>query len=40
METTVTTKQELIDRISTIEDKETLMILQGIKHQATFNFEE
>ena len=39
METT-TSKQELIDWISTIEDKETLLILQGIKHQSTFNFDE
>ena len=35
-----TTKQELIDWISTIENQETLMILQGIKHEATFNFDE
>ena len=40
MEATLTTKQELIDWISTIENPETLMILKGIKHQATFNFEE
>ena len=40
METTITTKQELIDWISTIENKETLMILQGVKHEATFNFAE
>ena len=40
MEVTLTTKQELIDWISTIENPETLMILKGIKHQATFNFEE
>ena len=35
-----TTKQELIDWISTIENKETLMILQGLKHEVTFNFAE
>lgn len=40
METAVTTKQELIDWISTIEDQDTLLILKGIKHKATFNFEE
>ena len=40
METLLTSKQELIDWISTIEDPETLMILKGIKHEATFNFEE
>ena len=40
METTLTSKQELIDWISTIEDPETLMILKGIKHEATFNFDE
>jgi hypothetical protein len=28
----ITPKQELIDCISTIEDKETLLILQGIMH--------
>ena len=40
METLLTSKQELIDWISTIEDPETLMILKGIKHEATFNFDE
>ena len=40
METTITQKQELIDWISSLEDKETLLILQGIKYQATFNFDE
>ena len=40
METLLTSKQELINWISTIEDPETLMILKGIKHEATFNFEE
>ena len=36
----LSSKQELIDWISTIEDPETLMILKGIKHEATFNFDE
>ena len=40
METTITQKQELIDWISSLEDTETLLILQGIKYQATFNFNE
>ena len=40
METIATSKQELIDWISTIEDSETLMLLKGIKYEKTFNFEE
>ena len=40
METTITQKQELIDWISSLEDTETLLILQGIKYQTTFNFDE
>ena len=40
METITTSKKELIDWISTIEDSETLMILKGIKHEKTSNFEE
>ena len=40
METIATSKKELIDWITTIEDSETIMILKGIKHEKTFNFEE
>ncbi len=40
METVINQKQELIDWISTIEDQDTLLILKGIKYQATFNFDE
>lgn len=37
---TTTAKQELIDWISTLEDESILMTLEGIKRNATFNFEE
>lgn len=33
-------KKEIIDWISTLEDESTLMILEGVKRNATFNFEE
>ncbi len=35
-----TSKQELIDWIFNLEDKATLMVLEGIKRKATFNFDE
>ena len=37
---TITAKQEIIDWISTLEDESILMTLEGIKRNATFNFEE
>jgi len=37
---TETSKKEIIDWISTLEDESTLMILMGVKRDATFNFEE
>ena len=33
-------KEEIIDWISTLEDESTLMILEGVKRNATFNFDE
>ena len=33
-------KQEIIDWVSTLEDESTLMILEGVKRNATFNFDE
>ena len=37
---TNTAKQELIDWISTLQDEQTLLLLKGIKYEATFSFEE
>ncbi len=36
----VTSKTELMDWISKLEDKEVLMELENIKRKATFDFEE
>ena len=33
-------RKEIIDWVSTLEDESTLMILEGVKRNATFNFEE
>jgi hypothetical protein len=33
-------KQEIIDWVSKLEDESTLMILEGVKRNATFKFEE
>ena len=33
-------KQEIIDWVSKLEDESTLMVLEGVKRNATFNFEE
>ena len=37
---TLTSKKELIDWISHLEDQKILMEIEGIKHKATFNFED
>lgn len=37
---TTAVKQEIIDWISTLEDESLLMTLEGIKRNATFNFDE
>lgn len=33
-------RKEIIDWVSTLEDESTLMILEGVKRNATFTFEE
>jgi hypothetical protein len=33
-------KKEIIEWVSTLDDESTLMILEGIKRTATFNFDE
>ena len=35
-----TSKKELIDWVSNLEDESTILILEGIKRNATFNFDE
>jgi hypothetical protein len=40
METLLSQKKALITWISSLEDLETIKILDGIKRQVTFNFEE
>jgi len=40
METLLSQKQALITWISSLEDLETIKILDGIKQQVTFNFDE
>ncbi len=37
---TIATRKEIIDWVSTLEDESTLMILEGVKRNATFNFDE
>jgi hypothetical protein len=37
---TETSKKEIIDWISTLEDESVLLTLEGIKRNATFNFDE
>jgi len=36
----IAVKQEIIDWVSTLEDESTLLILEGVKRNATFNFDE
>ena len=35
-----TSKKELIDWVSNLEDESTILILEGIKRNTTFNFDE